>query len=71
VARTPLPNLCLEAGYVPPKNKALVVEKVEEVAEKELTPLEMKNRIAELENRVSYLEAEIAKKDLKIRELSA
>jgi coronin-1B/1C/6 len=60
----------LEAGYVAPKNKPLVVEKVEEVPEKELTPLEMKNRIAELENRVSYLEAEIAKKDLKIRELS-
>jgi coronin-1B/1C/6 len=61
----------LEAGYVPPKNKALVVDKVEEVAEKELTPLEMKNRISELENRVAYLEAEIAKRDQKIRELTA
>jgi len=61
----------LEAGYVPPKNKVLEVQKVEEVVEKELTPLEMKNRISELENRVSYLEAEIAKKDQKIKELSA
>jgi hypothetical protein len=60
----------LESGYVPPKNKAFVVEKVEEVQEKELTPLEMKNRISELENRVSYLEAEIVKRDQKIKELS-
>jgi len=60
----------LEAGYVPPKNKQFVVDKVEEVAEKELTPIEMKNRISELENRVSYLEAENAKKDRKIKELS-
>jgi len=59
----------LEAGYVPPKNKAFVVDKVEETPEKELTPLEMKNKIQELENRVSYLEAEIAKRDLKIKEL--
>jgi len=60
----------LETGYVPPKNKAFVVEKVEEVQEKELTPLEMKNRISELENRVSYLEAEMVKRDQKIKELS-
>lgn len=63
-------TVSLEQAYVPPKNKALDVDKVAEVVEKELSPLEMKQKIQELENRVSYLEAELAKRDLKIKELS-
>lgn len=59
----------LEDGYVPPKHKALEVAKVEEKVEKELTPAEMKQKIADLENRVAYLETELTKKDLQLKEL--
>jgi len=59
----------LEDGYVPPKHKALEVKKVEVKAEKELTTAEMKQKIKDLENRVAYLEAELAKKELAIKEL--
>jgi coronin-1B/1C/6 len=59
----------LEAGYVPPKHKAIEVTKVEEKVEKELTTAEMKQKIADLENRVAYLEAELNKKELQIKDL--
>lgn len=59
----------LEAGYVPPKHKALEVKKVEEKVEKELTAAEMKQKITDLENRVAYLEAELNKKELIIKDL--
>mmetsp|Transcript_17207 Transcript_17207/g.48428 ORF Transcript_17207/g.48428 Transcript_17207/m.48428 type:complete len:452 (+) Transcript_17207:118-1473(+) len=59
----------LEDGYVPPKNKALEVKKVEVKVEKELTTAEMKTKISDLEKRVAFLEAELTKKDIRIKEL--
>jgi len=59
----------LQDGYVPPKHKALEVTKVKVEAEKELTAVEMKQKITDLENRVAYLEAELNKKELIIKDL--
>ena len=53
----------LESGYEPPKSKQLEVSKVEETTEKQMTPVEMKSKIADLENRIAFLECEVRKKD--------
>jgi coronin-1B/1C/6 len=64
-------NINLEDGFKPKPKPQFQAAKKEVKKEKELTSLEMKKKITELEGRVAYLEAESAKKDIRIKELSA
>jgi len=60
----------LENGFKPAEKKEKKIQK-KEGEEKELSPLESKQKIEELTKRVSYLEAEIAKRDVTLAELQS
>jgi len=63
-------TLRLEGGFDSSKHIAGEVHfKEQPKTEKELSTLELKEKISELEKRVAYLESEIVKRDLKIKEL--
>jgi len=57
----------LENGFVPSQKSERTISKVEE--DRELSPLESKQKMEELSRRVAYLEAELAKRDARIHEL--
>jgi len=59
----------LENGFVPTQKAERSISKVEE--DRELSPLEAKQKMEELTRRVSYLEAELAKRDARIHELES
>jgi len=66
-----IPKTCsLAPGYVPPKPKESDFKASAEPVKKERSAPELKDENEKLIKRVAYLEAEIAKRDVKLKELS-
>lgn len=59
----------LTPGFIAPKPKETVFQKVEVAQTGPKTEKELRDEYEKLKNRVSYLEAELAKKDARIKEL--